>query len=121
MQILATAATLFTFTTAAVAAGTTSSSSPPIARVTIETREGGFGAYKNITTVEFSIEEEFSDPSVLSAVSALYQVNEDQLFFCLAYKPDGTMYDDGHAFYYGHPLYMQEGNAPVKSISCGLE
>ncbi|KAI0861263.1 hypothetical protein F4860DRAFT_524394 [Xylaria cubensis] len=76
-------------------------------------------AYQN-TTVEVHPEYDFSDPAILSQVSSLYQIGPEYTYFCFAYKPDGTFYNDEY-FGLGKPLRLSTNNVVVQAITCRIE
>ncbi|KAI1742960.1 hypothetical protein F4680DRAFT_388436 [Xylaria scruposa] len=76
-------------------------------------------AYQN-TTVEVHPEYDFSDPEILNQVSSLYQIGPEYTYFCFAYKPDGTFYND-EWFGLGKPLHLSTNNVVVQAITCRVE
>ncbi|KAI0433132.1 hypothetical protein F5Y09DRAFT_97876 [Xylaria sp. FL1042] len=107
-------AAALTFISAAV--GFASAAITP-ATIVVEKSLGN--AYQN-TTIEVHPEYDFTDAEVLNQVSSLYQVGPEYTYFCFAYKPDGTFYNDEY-FGIDKPLHLSTNNVVVKAITCRIE
>ncbi|KAI0409205.1 hypothetical protein F4802DRAFT_545837 [Xylaria palmicola] len=72
------------------------------------------------TTIEVHPEYDFADPEILNQVSSLYEIGPEYTYFCFAYKPDGTFYNDEY-FGLDKPLHLSTNNVVVQAITCRVE